>query len=253
MKRFLFWHLPLTLALIAGAVFAYGLSMRMRGDIGTPVVVEAAVKPETPKVQQRALKILFLGDSLARGTGDQTGLGIGGSLDAELSQRKIPHEAPVNLAVNGAHTADLIEQMKSANVRRLIGDSNVIVVSIGGNDLFGETGRQAAPPEKPEAVLDEIVGRVVSVVSDIRKLNPEARIFVIGLYNPFTKVPGAAQVTAAVNEWNSRLLSNLKDDPKLTIVQTSDLFAFRDRLSADRFHPGREGYQLIGRRIAESL
>jgi len=34
-------------------------------------------------------------------------------------------------------------------------------------------------------------------------------------------------------------------------VQTSDLFAFRDRLSFDHFHPANEGYELIARRIAE--
>lgn len=253
MKRTLFWHLPLATAVIAAAVFGYGLSLRLRGDIGVPVVAEAAARPEAAKADARVLKILILGDSLARGTGDQTGLGIGGNLDAELTQRKIAHERPVNIAVNGARTADLLAQLESANVQRLIAESGVIVVSIGGNDLFGESGGRAAPPEDPEAILDGVVERVSSVVETIRAANPEARVFLVGLYNPFTNLPGGAQVSAAVNEWNWRLLAKVKGDTKLTIVQTSDLFAFRDRLSADRFHPGREGYQLIGRRIAESL
>jgi lysophospholipase L1-like esterase len=36
-------------------------------------------------------------------------------------------------------------------------------------------------------------------------------------------------------------------------VQTSDIFASHDRLSADRFHPGDEGYALIARRIADGI
>jgi len=37
------------------------------------------------------------------------------------------------------------------------------------------------------------------------------------------------------------------------IVQTSDIFAYRDRLSFDRFHPNDEGYSLIARRIADAI
>jgi lysophospholipase L1-like esterase len=37
------------------------------------------------------------------------------------------------------------------------------------------------------------------------------------------------------------------------VVQTSDLFAYRDRLSFDRFHPSDAGYELIARRIADAL
>ena len=37
------------------------------------------------------------------------------------------------------------------------------------------------------------------------------------------------------------------------VVQTADLFTWRDRLSLDRFHPGDEGYTLIARRIADAF
>ena len=43
------------------------------------------------------------------------------------------------------------------------------------------------------------------------------------------------------------------DDTNVTIVETSDLFSHRARLSLDNFHPNDEGYELIARRIAESL
>jgi lysophospholipase L1-like esterase len=45
----------------------------------------------------------------------------------------------------------------------------------------------------------------------------------------------------------------LRNDPNVVVVQTSDIFAYRDRLSPDRFHPSGEGYGLIARRIADSF
>ncbi len=42
-------------------------------------------------------------------------------------------------------------------------------------------------------------------------------------------------------------------DPNVIVVQTADLFQWRDRLSLDRFHPGTEGYVLIARRIADTF
>ena len=49
------------------------------------------------------------------------------------------------------------------------------------------------------------------------------------------------------------MMERFANDPNVVIVQTSDLFAFRDRLSFDRFHPANEGYALIARRIADAL
>ncbi len=56
-----------------------------------------------------------------------------------------------------------------------------------------------------------------------------------------------------VNNWNALLVERFATDTRIVIVQTSDIFAYRDRLSFDRFHPSDEGYSLIARRIADSI
>jgi len=217
-------------------------------NIVSPSRTEAAAPPRATVVP------LVVGDSLARGTGDESGLGIGGRLVEELRQRKVPVKNAVNLAVNGARTRDLERLIESANVRRLIAESNVVIVSIGGNDLWGDANNfRNAPPRDPEKVMGEVRDRVTKAVSTIRSANPTARIFVIGLYNPFGTAQMGRMLTPFVNRWNASLVERFAADPNVIVVQTSDLFAYRDRLSFDRFHPANEGYALIARRIADAL
>ena len=255
MRRFLFWYLPVATATMAAAVFAWGFVAYLRGDTGTPVdfvPLRTATAPP-PSASREIVKPIILGDSLASGTGDETGLGIPGRLDAELRRRGIRARRTYNIAVNGARTTDLLSVLDRENVRALLRDSNVIIVSIGGNDLWGGTDwRNAAPPD-PNATMNDVLRRIETVIEKIRAANPGARIVFIGLYNPFVKSPMGAQMTALVHRWNARLLEHFGPDPEFTLIQTADLFSHRDRLSVDRFHPGGEGYALIARRIAEGI
>lgn len=252
MRKLLTWYLPVGLALIAAGVFGYGFQLTFRDDVGTvivdPVAVASVATPSGP------IRTVILGDSVARGTGDETGEGIGGAIDKELQRRAVKHEKHVNLGVNGAKTADLLVQLDSPSVRRFVAEANVIVVSIGGNDLFGDVaGRGGDRPPDPVAAMNRTEEQVAKVIASIRALNKSARIFYVGLYNPFVASKFGAMVNPAVSEWSARLVRRYSGDAGVTIVQTFDVFSHRDRLSADRFHPGAEGYRIIGRRIGESI
>ena len=252
MRRIIYWFVPVTAALAAAVAFGAGFYSFLTGDIGKPV---NPVRPEVlaePTAPRQTVAPIILGDSLGRGAGDPSGLGIGGRLDAELRRRNIPASRTVNIAVSGSRTANLLRQLESANVRTLLGQANVVVVSIGGNDLWGDNFREG-PPADPEMVMDEVMDRIGHVVKVVREANPSARLFLIGLYNPFRETPFGARLTPLVSRWNARLIERFSDDENVTVVQTSDLFSHRDRLAVDRFHPGGEAYELIARRIADAL
>lgn len=252
MRRLLTWHLPIGTALLATAIFTVGFANWLRGDIGTPVDYAPAPTAATA-APATTIAPIILGDSLARGAGDAKGLGIGGRLDEELRERKIDARRTFNVAVNGARTADLLTVLDRPNVKRMLAESNVIVVSIGGNDLWGGSDwRNAAPPD-PDAAMTGVLDRIEMAHEKIRAANPDARIFFVGLYNPFVSTEGGAALNAYVNSWNARLIERFRDDPQFTLVQTSDIFSHRDRLALDRFHPSAEGYELIARRIADAL
>ena len=242
----------MTAAIAAAVTFGAGFYSFLRGDTGSPVTVVPSAAPRSAAPRNTIVPVV-LGDSLARGTGDESGLGIGGRLVEELRQRRIPVKNAVNIAVNGARTRDLEQQLESRNVQRLVGESNVVIVSIGGNDLWGDNNFRNAPPRDPERMMNEVLEHVTSAVHAIRAANKTARIFVIGLYNPFISAPMGRVLTPFVTRWNASLVERFAADPDVVVVQTSDLFAFRDRLSLDRFHPATEGYTLIARRIADTI
>jgi lysophospholipase L1-like esterase len=252
MRRLIFWYIPVGAAIVATVAFGAGFYSFLRGDIGKPVDVAPARRIEAQPARG-VIAPIIIGDSLARGTGDESGLGIGGRLTDELKRRRLDVRPAVNIAVDGARTNDLLQQLDSINVRTLLSQSNVIVISIGGNDLWGGTDWRSAPPRDPDAVMHGVLDRIEKVVKVIRGVNPKGRIFIVGLYNPFAATPLGAQLTALVNRWNARLIEQFGSDANITVVETSDLFSHRDRLSFDRFHPNEEGYALIARRIAESL
>lgn len=252
MRRFLVWYLPLAAAIVAAIAFGAGFYSFLRGDIGTSVSIASPSRVNASAPRQQ-ISAIILGDSLGRGTGDETGLGIGGRLVDELRKRNVPAKNIVNIAVNGARTIDLVEQLDSHNVQTLLAQSNVVIVSIGGNDLWADNNWRNAPPRDPEGVMKGVLDRVEKSVTIIRRANPTARIFVIGLYNPFITTPFGKLLTPFVNRWNVLLVERFSNDPNIVIVQTSDIFAYRDRLSFDRFHPNDEGYSLIARRIADAI
>jgi lysophospholipase L1-like esterase len=251
-RRFLVWYLPLTAAIVAAILFGAGFYSILRGDIGTSVSI-ASPSQVTVSAPRQQIAPIILGDSLGRGTGDESGLGIGGRVVDELRKRNIPAKNIVNIAVNGARTRDLIQQLDSHNVQTLVAQSNVVIISIGGNDLWGDNNWRNAPPRNPEAVMKGVLDRIEESVKVVRGANPTARIFVIGLYNPFISTPFGKLLTPFVNRWNALLAERFSGDPNIVIVQTSDIFAYRDRLSFDRFHPNDEGYSLIARRIADAI
>jgi len=251
MRRFFTWYLPVAAAIVAASTFGFGFYEFLRGETGT--AVNAPASAITAKPPATEITAVVLGDSLARGTGDEAGLGIGGRLSDELKRRRMPAKPVVNLAVNGARTPDLLKVLESRSVRTIIAQSNVVIISIGGNDLWGDTQMRTNVPKNPELVMDAVLENISKIVAVVREANPKARVFLIGLYNPFENAPMGAMLSVLVTRWNARLTERFANDVNFTVVQTADIFAHHDRLSADRFHPGGEGYALIARRIADAL
>ena len=98
---------------------------------------------------------------------------------------------------------------------RSFGDGAIlilIVVSIGGNDLWGGTDWRNAPPRDPDAVMTGVLDRLSQIVAKLREASPTARIFIIGLYNPFISAPQGSMLSPIVTRWNARLAERFAKD-----------------------------------------
>ena len=254
-RNVLRWTLPLVVGTFSAILFLFGFGAALRGGAGEPVSEPAPLAVPAENATGRPLRILLLGDSLARGTGDSTGRGVGGNLAEVLGEDGSRKIEIVNLAVNGARTRDLAAKIERSSIRDLAAQSEAIIVSIGGNDLFGLSiepdGTFAPPGEEPRTHYQTVLDRVVRIVTDLRESAPAARIYLVGLYDPFRH--RGQNLGGYVAAWNRDLEAAFAHDPAITVVPTADLFATANRLSADRFHPGDEAYALIARRIADTF
>jgi len=260
-SRFWLWRLPAAVGVAATLFFAVGFVLALRGAAGRPL---GAPPPEArasslppPRVNGRLL--LVLGDSLARGTGDESGRGFAGDVLDALRKRG-PVEI-ANLGINGAESGEVRDLSEKPNVRSLAASAAWILVSVGGNDLSHAVPRADASARSPSPLEDVTRARDVfaenlrAILAGLREANPAAPIRLLGLYDPFE---GAAAPTrlgrSVILNWNAVAQETALSFPKVVVVPTFDLFEGReDRLAIDHFHPNRDGYDLIAARFLQVL
>ena len=223
------------------------------GCAGTDRQEETVARQQVQKAPAGPLRVVAVGDSLAYGAGDERREGIAGRLEDILRQRGVAEVDTENLGSNGASTADLLARLRQPRVRSEIAGANAIVLSIGANDLFRTPGGRDAALRSPLAVAEQILGRIEKVVGEVRALNPSARIFILGAYNPVPGHPWSEQINRYVPLWDGAVAARFEHDERITVVPMADIVT-PERLSRyDNFHPGGEAYQLASQRIAELL
>jgi lysophospholipase L1-like esterase len=204
--------------------------------------------------ETRPLHVVVLGDSLAAGTGDESGRGIAGWLEQDAAASLRQPVRATNLGVRGATTAELRARLAQPRHLDALRTAQVVVLSIGANDLFRTPGVQQALMRNPLQLADSIRERVAGIVEVVRAANREARILVLGGYNPAPGHGLAFLVEPLVRLWDDRLSQRLAADEAVAVVRIADLVDRRDRLSRlDGFHPSGDAYRETARRISAML
>src|SRR5947209_1344293 len=192
----------------------------------------------TRNPQRATLKIAVLGDSVAHGAGDESDRGgIAGRLGA------------ANFGIDGARTFAVMTLLERADVRAVLRGADVVVLSIGGNDLYGDTAARLTTLVAPGYAIHRTIHRIAAIVTRIHGASPSARVVLLGLYDPY-RTPWLDEQVAL---WDSALIAHFARDAQVDVVRIADLFAYTARLSPiDRFHPSAAGYALIAARIAST-
>nr|WP_232345544.1 GDSL-type esterase/lipase family protein [Paenactinomyces guangxiensis] len=200
--------------------------------------------------------LVGLGDSLTRGVGDFSGQGYFGMVKKELQKDEINQFSAVNLAISGQTSSQLVNQVKQDRVKELVKSAKWITMTIGGNDLFRGSGGLDKIDEKAAAKSRLVYEQNLNtILTEMRKQNPEATIFMFGLYNPFGDLAEEKKSSRLVSEWNQTIHNVSANFDRVVIVPTFDLFQLNPRhyLYSDHFHPNQQGYERMAERLLQVI
>lgn len=248
----------LLITIASFCLFAYGFVSGVN-DVLNPRASNLIKKTDVVAKEKKktgTLQIVSLGDSLTRGVGDKEGIGYIGRMKEDLQKDYKQKVALTNLAVSGAKMPDLLKQIESNGAQYSIKQADVIVLTIGGNDLFPgweSLGKIDLETYRPDT--ETFQNEAKKIIEEIRKLNTDSPIFWLGLYNPFEDVEDLKGSSNIVVDWNASLEKLAINNKNVYITPTFDLFQNRGRdlLYSDHFHPNEVGYTYMADRLVQNV
>lgn len=206
-------------------------------------------------------KILVgLGDSLTQGVGDEKKLGgYLGRLASEMETfRGVGQIDLWNEAKRGRRSDQLLKQIQSGEIDDSIKNADIIVMTIGGNDIM-RIVKQDLFKLRVDAFQNELLvfaKRYGKIMKEIRKINPDSPVILLGLYNPFSIVTDQAnEFDQILANWNNTINNVAYSDINACFVPVNDLFDSNSTMvyHTDFFHPNSKGYEQMADRVLESL
>ncbi|MCS1350018.1 GDSL-type esterase/lipase family protein [Mechercharimyces sp. CAU 1602] len=224
------------------------------GSTGQTVMGNSS-QEETALTDEGGL-LLGLGDSITRGTGDNSGQGYFGYVRQSLREQTSDQVKAVNLGIKGQTSSELVTRLEEESMQAQLQQAKWITISIGGNDLFRGSGElDKIDLEASAQTKDTYEENVSKIFANIRKQNKDATIFIYGLYNPFGKLEDAETTSSLVQEWNELMHELAAQEEKIVVVPTYDLFQLNPKgyLYSDQFHPNHAGHQAMAERLLQAM
>jgi lysophospholipase L1-like esterase len=200
------------------------------------------------------IHIVGLGDSLTKGTGDPDKEGYIQSVASDIQKTLQKDVSVKNFGIKGYKSEQLVKKLEKEDVRRNLEYADYVFLSIGGNDILKiveynffnlnvdlfETGEQ------------EFKKNLFIIIQTIRLINPNANIFLVGLFNPFHNFfEDIEETDLVVQEWNRTIQTVSMINENTEFVPINDIFQNTEEqlFADDLLHPNDNGYQRIADRI----
>ncbi|MFD1019919.1 SGNH/GDSL hydrolase family protein [Thalassobacillus hwangdonensis] len=207
------------------------------------------------------LDIVAIGDSLTQGVGDETeNGGYVGILENTLSNNGSNQEITIeNYGKRGNRTDQLLKRMEKEEIRDSIQQADIVLITIGANDVMKVVKDNFSTLDYNDfkAVQDDYQDRLTEIFSIIYEENPDAKVYLLGLYNPFStyfnNIPELGQI---MNDWNEIGKAVVAKDENSTFIPIEDLFINKEDeflWKQDHFHPNKNGYKAMAERVLEYI
>ncbi|MEQ2528501.1 SGNH/GDSL hydrolase family protein [Bacillaceae bacterium CLA-AA-H227] len=200
----------------------------------------------------KSYTIVSVGDSLTQGVGDSTKRGgYLPYLEERLEQEKGIMDATIyNYGVSGNRTSQVLNRLKTQEVKGSIQKADIVMITTGGNDVM-KVVKENFPELNLRDFDRELISyekNLTSVFDTIRKENPDVTIGLIGLYNPFyTLFADVKEMELVTDKWNQVSQNVLARYDNTLFVGIAEIFKESEEnlLYTDYFHPNDKGYQLM--------
>ncbi|MEH6949386.1 SGNH/GDSL hydrolase family protein [Bacillus sp. JJ634] len=225
-------------------------------------LTELSKKQEIPsRFFPDPIQIVSVGDSLTQGVGDSKD--NGGYLP--YLKKKLEKEPNitavemVNYGVRGNRTDQLLKRLDKKEIREHIEQADSIVVTIGGNDIMKVFKQNFANLEMEQFETAKIgyEDRLRKIFDKIRTYNKSAQIYLVGVYNPYTKIfADLYELDMIIADWNNSGEKIVSKYDSAYFISIEDIFqnTTEDLLyTEDYFHPNDRGYELIATRIYNNM
>ncbi|WP_088227470.1 GDSL-type esterase/lipase family protein [Desulfosporosinus sp. FKB] len=202
-----------------------------------------------------SLQLLILGDSIAKGTGDEKGKGFSTDLPQAIKTDTPKDILVTDAGINGLESQGLLAQLQNGSLNKPLAGANFILISIGGNDLRTILSlNPQAQEDEFKIKQDSYLSNLKQVLTILRSSNPNAYIVFLGLYNPYEKTTTEEEVSLW-QEWNYNTEQLIESNPKAICIPSDDLMKFNlgKYLAPDGLHPNSAGYLALSDRIRKSL
>ena len=242
-----------------------------------PAGSELSNKDLKSALTQKRLNYVAIGDSLTEGVGDQTNQGgfipLLSNAISEISDVNVVSQ---NFGVAGNPSTQIYKRMtKEKKIQSAIKKADVITITVGGNDVMKVIRTQLTNLtensfEKPAQTYQK---QLTEIFDFIRDNNPNAQVYVLGIYNPFyLNFPDITEMQDIINHWNQTTQETIAQQKQMYFVPINDLLyqgvngskgvttsdgevqtiTNNALFEEDHFHPNNIGYQIMSDAVAEA-
>lgn len=179
------------------------------------------------------VNIVALGDSLTQGVGDpKKSGGYVSRIKTQLQKRGYKNVQSYNYGIAGQRSDQInarIQQNKNQLTNQLR-KANVIVITVGGNDLLQSLQKNAlissdsAFEKNMDVAIKTYQNNLQSLLSHVRRVNATAPTYVYGIYNPvYVYFPNVTKISQYVDKFNVITSHKVKQYRKMHFVDISAL------------------------------
>lgn len=247
--------------------------------------LNGTIQVATEKYKE-TIRYTALGDSLTEGVGDDTKRGgfvpiVAKDLQEEFQLTSVEVE---NYGVAGERSDQIFKRLKKEEaIQKSMSESDIITLTVGGNDLMKVIqnnifGLSVKTFDKP---LKKYQTQLTELLAELRHLNPDAPIYVVGVYNPFyVNFPEITDMQTIVDNWNEGTKAIIAENENTYFIPINDVIASGlgqpttaaqteesssetgNDLSIvqnnvlydkDKFHPNNIGYQLMAKAVKDEI